>query len=101
MTIFPLPLSQLLGHWGAYVVFLLIGISFGFVLEMSGFGNSKKLAAQFYFKDMIVLKVMFGAIVVAMVLIFAQGHVRGHCRGHGADLRGHGRWPVGLQPALG
>jgi len=36
MTIFPLPLSQLLGHWGAYVVFLLIGISFGFVLEMSG-----------------------------------------------------------------
>jgi rhodanese-related sulfurtransferase len=71
MTIFPLPLSQLLGHWGAYVVFLLIGISFGFVLEMSGFGNSKKLAAQFYFKDMTVLKVMFGAIVVAMVLIFA------------------------------
>ena len=29
-----------------------------------------KLAAQFYFKDMTVLKVMFTAIVVAMVLIF-------------------------------
>jgi rhodanese-related sulfurtransferase len=70
MTIFPLPLSELLGHWGAYVVFFLIGISFGAVLELAGFGNSNKLAAQFYFKDMTVLKVMFTAIVVAMVLIF-------------------------------
>ena len=70
MTTFPLPLTQLLGHWGAYIVFLVVGFSFGFVLEMAGFGNSKKLAAQFYFKDMTVLKVMFGAIVVAMVLIF-------------------------------
>ncbi len=42
------------------------------MLESSGFGNSKKLAAQFYFRDMTVLKVMFGAIVVAMVLIFTM-----------------------------
>jgi rhodanese-related sulfurtransferase len=68
---FPLPLSELLGHWGAYAVYLLIGVAFGAVLEVAGFGNSKKLAAQFYFKDMTVLKVMFTAIVVAMVLIFA------------------------------
>ena len=71
MTLFPLPLSQIFGHWGAYVVFLLIGFAFGYVLEISGFGNSRKLAAQFYFKDMTVLKVMFGAIITAMVLIFA------------------------------
>ena len=70
MAPFPLPLTQLLGQWGAYAIFLLIGFSFGFVLEMAGFGNSRKLAAQFYFKDMTVLKVMFGAIIVAMVLIF-------------------------------
>lgn len=75
MALFPLPLSQILGHWGAYVVFLLIGFSFGFVLEMAGFGNSRKLAAQFYFKDMTVLKVMFGAIIVAMVLIFGASAV--------------------------
>ncbi|MGD8806024.1 MAG: YeeE/YedE thiosulfate transporter family protein [Chloroflexota bacterium] len=75
MTIFPLPLTQILGHWGAYVVFLLIGFAFGFVLESAGFGNSKKLAAQFYFKDMTVLKVMFGAIIVAMLLIFATSAV--------------------------
>ncbi len=32
-----------------YLVFALIGFGFGFVLESSGFGNSQKLAAQFYF----------------------------------------------------
>jgi hypothetical protein len=75
MTIFPLPLSTILGHWGAYVVYLLIGFAFGYVLEIAGFGNSKKLAAQFYFKDITVLKVMFSAIIVAMVLIFASSAV--------------------------
>src|SRR5215211_7580099 len=53
-----------------YVVFGLIGFAFGFTLEMSGFGNSKKLAAQFYFTDLTVLKVMFTAIAVAMTLLF-------------------------------
>lgn len=70
MTTFPLPLAEIFGHWGAYIVFFIIGISFGAVLEMAGFGNSQKLANQFYFKDMTVLKVMFSAIVVAMVLLF-------------------------------
>src|SRR5574339_1317778 len=53
-----------------YVVFGLIGFAFGFTLEMSGFGDSRKLAAQFYLTDMTVLKVMFTAIAVAMVLLF-------------------------------
>lgn len=70
MTPFPLPLADVFGPGGAYVVYLMIGFGFGFVLEMAGFGNSKRLAAQFYFKDLTVLKVMFGAIVVAMILIF-------------------------------
>ena len=70
MTLFPLPLEQLFGHWDAYVVSLLVGIAFGYVLEIAGFGNSRLLAAQFYFKDMRVLKVMFTGIVVAMVLVF-------------------------------
>jgi rhodanese-related sulfurtransferase len=60
--------------WTAWVYlgFGLIGFGFGFALEMSGFGNSKLLAAQFYFKNLTVLKVMFTAIVVAMVLIFGS-----------------------------
>jgi rhodanese-related sulfurtransferase len=53
-----------------FLVFLLIGMAFGAILEMSGFGDSRKLAAQFYFKDLTVLKVMFTAIVTAAVLIF-------------------------------
>ena len=47
-----------------------IGIGFGFFLERAGFGNGKKLAMQFYFRDMSVLKVMFSAIVTAMLGIY-------------------------------
>jgi hypothetical protein len=75
MTPFPLPLSDLLGHWPSYLVYLAIGFAFGYVLEIAGFGNARKLAAQFYFKEMTVLKVMFGAIIVAMVLIFLSSAV--------------------------
>jgi rhodanese-related sulfurtransferase len=71
MATFPLDLIPLLGKFWAFVVYGVIGFGFGYALEVSGFGNSKKLAAQFYFKDLTVLKVMFTAIVVAMVLIFA------------------------------
>ena len=59
-----------LGEFLPYLIYLLIGFFFGFVLEIAGFASSRKLAAQFYFKDMTVLKVMFSAIVVAMVGIF-------------------------------
>ncbi|MFZ2487383.1 MAG: rhodanese-like domain-containing protein [Anaerolineae bacterium] len=67
---FPLQLESLIGKPLMFVVFGLIGFGFGFVLESAGFGNSRKLAAQFYLRDLTVLKVMFGAIVTAMVLIF-------------------------------
>lgn len=69
---FPLPslLAVSAENPWSYLVFLLIGFAFGFTLEMSGFGNSQKLAAQFYFKDLTVLKVMFTAIIVAMTLTF-------------------------------
>jgi rhodanese-related sulfurtransferase len=54
----------------AFLVTLLIGCAFGFVLENAGFGNALNLSAQFYLRDMRVLKVMFTAIVTAMLLIF-------------------------------
>jgi uncharacterized membrane protein YedE/YeeE len=47
-----------------------IGFGFGFALERGGFGNARKLAAQFYLNDMAVFKVMFTAILVAMVGLF-------------------------------
>ena len=59
-------------HYGLFndevslIVAFLIGIGFGFALERAGFGSARKLTAQFYFKDLSVLKVMFTAIVTAM-----------------------------------
>lgn len=52
------------------LVFGAVGFGFGAVLEMAGFGDTRKLAAQFYLRDMTVLKTMFTAIAVAAVLIF-------------------------------
>lgn len=54
----------------ATIITLGVGFLFGFVLERAGFGNARNLAAQFYLHDMRVLKVMFTAIVVAMLLTF-------------------------------
>ncbi|MFZ5809642.1 MAG: YeeE/YedE thiosulfate transporter family protein [Chloroflexota bacterium] len=70
MAPFPLPLEGLVGKTIMYLIYMLIGFAFGYTLEISGFAISTKLAAQFYFKDMTVLKVMFTAIVVGMTLIF-------------------------------
>jgi len=75
MTTFPLALGELLGHYGSYMIYLLVGLAFGATLETAGFGNSKKLAAQFYFKDLTVFKVMFTAIIVACTLIFLSSAI--------------------------
>lgn len=49
---------------------LLIGIGFGFALERAGLGSARKLVAQFYGRDLTVLKVMFTALLVAMLGVF-------------------------------
>ncbi len=66
----PFDVAGSLGHTGMNILYVVTGILFGFALERAGFGNSKNLAAQFYFKDMRVLKVMFTAIITAMLLTF-------------------------------
>jgi len=68
---FPLDLHAL-GTPLTYTIFLIIGIGFGFMLEQAGFGRSTKLAAQFYFKDFAMFKVMFTAVITAMVLIYGS-----------------------------
>jgi len=50
-----------------------IGIGFGFFLERAGFGSATKLAAQFYGRDLTVFKVMFTAIVTAILGLFWLG----------------------------
>jgi len=58
----------------AFLASLLIGIAFGVALEQAGFGSSRRLAGIFYFRDMTVLKVMFTAVIVAMIgICYAKG----------------------------
>jgi hypothetical protein len=59
------------GDDASLVVAALLGVGFGFFLERAGFGSARKLTAQFYLTDMSVFKVMFTAIVTAMVGVFA------------------------------
>jgi uncharacterized membrane protein YedE/YeeE len=47
-----------------------IGVAFGFALERAGLGSAPKLAGQFYGTDFTVFKVMFSAIVTAMLGAF-------------------------------
>jgi len=56
-----------LGSPMAFFLALLIGFGFGFALERAGFSSSRRLAGIFYFTDMAVLKVMFTALVTAML----------------------------------
>jgi len=52
------------------IVAALIGIAFGWTLERAGLGSAPKLAGQFYLTDLTVFKVMFSAIVTAMLGAF-------------------------------
>lgn len=52
---------------------LTIGVAFGFVLEQAGLGSARKLVGQFYGRDFAVLKVMFSALLVAMLGVFWLG----------------------------
>lgn len=63
----------LFGESASLIVALVIGIAFGYVLEQSGMGNARKLAGQFYLRDLTVFKVMFTAIVTAMLGVFWLG----------------------------
>jgi len=58
------------GDEASLVVAFVIGIGFGFFLERAGFGSAKKLTSQFYLDDLAVFKVMFTAIVTAMLGVF-------------------------------
>ena len=57
----------LFGEDASLLVAVAIGIGFGFFLERAGFGSARKLVAQFYLSDLAVFKVMFTAIITAML----------------------------------
>ena len=59
--------SSSLASPAAFLCAFIIGIAFGWCLEQAGFGSSRRLAGIFYFTDMAVLKVMFSAVITAML----------------------------------
>ncbi len=66
----PFFINGWIGEEASLIFALFIGIAFGFFLERAGLGSAKKLAAQFYGTDMTVFKMMFTAIITAMIGLF-------------------------------
>jgi uncharacterized membrane protein YedE/YeeE len=66
VTVAPLEL----GPRGALGAALVVGVAFGWCLERAGLGSARKLVGQFYLTDLTVFKVMFSAIVTAMLGAF-------------------------------
>ncbi len=64
---------DIIGNELNYVVALLIGIAFGFVLEQAGFSSTRKLAGVFYGYDFTVLRVFFTAAATAMSGVLILG----------------------------
>jgi len=91
---FPLDLHEL-GTPLTYTIFVIVGIGFGFMLEQAGFGRSSKLAAQFYFKDFGMFKVMFTAVITAMVLISAAATI-GILDMRAVFIPGTYLWPIAI-----
>jgi len=60
-------------NWN-YMLALLIGIGFGFVLERAGFSSSRKLVGVFYGYDFVVLRVFFTAAITAMIGLLFMSH---------------------------
>lgn len=63
----PLTFNGIISTEWNYVIALLIGLAFGYILEASGFSSSRKLMGVFYGYDFVVIRVFFTAVVVAMI----------------------------------
>ena len=66
----PLVDSLAFGEATSLAVAVAIGLAFGWTLERAGLGNARKLVGQFYLTELTVFKVMFSAVVTAMLGVF-------------------------------
>ena len=66
----PLYPQELLNPEYNLLIGALIGVGFGFLLEASGFTNTRKLAGVFYGYDATVIKVFFAAALTALIGLF-------------------------------
>lgn len=70
----PLYPQELLNPEYNLLIGFLIGIGFGFILEATGFTNTRKLAGVFYGYDATVIKTFFTASLTAMIGLFLMHH---------------------------
>ena len=54
-----------------YVIALVLGAAFGFSLNKAGLTKYHRIANQFRFKDMMVMKYIMTALAVAMIGLYA------------------------------
>lgn len=64
-----------MGPHGTLWAAVLIGIAFGWALERAGLGSARRLAGQFYLTNLSVFRVMFSAIVTAMLGTYWLAHL--------------------------
>ncbi len=69
-----IPNGLISSDWN-YIIAILIGMAFGYILEASGFSSSRKLAGQFYGYDFAVLKVFFTSAVVAVIGLYYMDYL--------------------------
>ena len=58
-----------------FIIAILIGMAFGYILEATGFSSSRKLAGVFYGYDFVVLKVFFTAAVVSFIGLYYMDYL--------------------------
>ncbi len=58
-----------------FIVAILIGMAFGYILEATGFSSSRKLAGVFYGYDFVVLKVFFTAAIVSVIGLYYMDYL--------------------------
>jgi len=77
MSALPAPVLEALGATPTVelAVAVGLGVAFGWTLERAGLGSAPKLAGQFYGTDLSVFKVMFTALVTAMLGAFWLGRL--------------------------
>ena len=74
-ALWPAAGSAVVAMTDSLVLAFVIGVAFGWTLERAGLADAPKLARQFYLTDLTVFKVMFSALVTAMLGLFWLGRL--------------------------
>ena len=70
----PLITNGIINSGWDFVIAIILGIAFGFILEASGFSSARNIVGVFYGYNFVVLRVFFTALIVAMVGILYFGY---------------------------